>query len=100
VTEADIRRQIVEFLQRHSDRCLFTVNAKPRGKFVSKSWPPKGWSDLSGAWDGRALFIEVKNTRRQGVPGNKIIFRDKARALGCIAFFASSVEDVKRELGI
>jgi hypothetical protein len=99
VTEADIRRQIVEFLQRHSDRCLFTVNAKPRGKFVSKSWPPKGWSDLSGAWDGRALFIEVK-TPDGKVYQEQIIFRDKARALGCIAFFASSVEDVKRELGI
>lgn len=115
-TENEIRKEICDFLSTFPDRCLFTVNAKARGKFVSKHWPPKGWPDISGMWahapeglgaaefDSRAvvavpLFIEVK-TPEGKVFQEQIEFRDKARKMGAIAFFATSVEDVRKELGV
>lgn len=110
MTEAEIRKSICEFLSTFPDRCLFTVNAKARGKFVSKYWPPKGWPDISGMWVtygqlqqgiglAHPLFIEVK-TPEGKVYQEQIEFRDRARAMGAIAFFATSVEDVRRELGV
>lgn len=110
MTEADIRKEICDFLATFPDRCLFTVSVKSKGKFVSSKWPPKGWPDITGMWceweqddgkwvDPKPLFIEVK------APGGKVYqeqieFRDRARAMGAIAFFATSVQDVRKELGV
>ena len=99
MTEAEIRKQICDFLATFPDRCLFTVNAPPRGGRVSNRWPPKGWSDVSGVWESRGLFIEVK-TPTGTVYQHQIKFIERVRALGHIAFFATSVEDVKHELGL
>lgn len=107
MTETEVRAEIVALLKQHPDRCLFTVHAKPRGKFVSASWPPKGWPDISGAWldpnweyhEARALFIEVK-TPTGKIYQEQVAFINKAKAMGAIAFFANCVDDVKKELGI
>lgn len=100
VTEAEIRKDIAKYLSQYPERCLFTLHVKPRGKFVSKHWPPPGWSDISGVWDGRGLFIEVKTPTGRTISQDQIKFIDRARAMGHFAFFANCIGDVQRELGL
>lgn len=94
--EAEIRRQICEYLDQFPTRCLFRINVEDRRRTQSK-FLPKGWPDISGSWDSRALYIEVK------IPGGKVRleqyeFMMKAKERGCIAIMATSVEDVQRGL--
>ncbi len=96
MTESEIRKEICEYLFTLIG-CIFTVNAKSRGKFVSNRWPPKGWPDISGSLNGRGLFIEVK-TPTGKVYQEQIEFRDRALAAGNIAFFATCVADVHEAL--
>lgn len=98
MTEADIRRDIAQYLL-SVPGCLFTLHVKARGKFVSKSWPPANWPDLSGSFLGRGLFIEVKKPDGVATVG-QIRFIDEARRQGNIAFFADSVEVVKKGMGL
>lgn len=100
VTEAEIRKEIAVFLADYPARCLFTLHVKPRGKFVSKHWPPPGWPDISGVWDGKGLFIEVKKPDGRTISQDQIKFIDRARKMGHHAFFANCVQDVRKELGV
>ena len=114
MTEVEVRKSIIDFLKKLPDRCTFTVHTKPRGKFVSSSWPPVGWSDISGHWLRRAytgpvsqdphyapvpLYIEVKTPDGViSIPQMKFI--DARKKEGCIAFFADSVQAVRDNLGL
>lgn len=111
-TEAEIRKEICDFLKTFPDDVIFTVMAKPRGKFVSSSWPPKGYSDIPGAIrktggkDGATrfyyavpFFLEVK-TPTGKIYQEQVQFIDRAKAMGCIAGFVTSVQDVRGLLGL
>ena len=58
-----------------------------------------GSPDIHGFMrDGRALFIEVKRPSGAVRPEQERFISD-ARAAGCVAFIARSVNDAVRELG-
>lgn len=114
MTETDVRKEIIDFLKKLPDRCVFTVHVKPRGKFVSKSWPPTGWPDISGHWLRRAytgpqsstahytpvpLYIEVK-TPDGVISLDQMRFIDARKKEGCVAFFADGVQAVRDNLRV
>lgn len=59
-----------------------------------------GVSDILGVFRGKFLAIEVKRPDNKKRPEDQISFITQIKKNDGIAFFASSVEDVKRELGI
>ena len=81
---------------------------------------PKGVSDIYGSIHGRTIYIEVKKEsehkflkkyyheikdyrgvcKKRNHLQNQIRFIESNRAVGCLAFFASSIDDVKKELGL
>lgn len=101
LSESDITRQIRDVL----NRCRI---------FHWKQWQgpmsqPKGVADILGYYKGRGLAIEVK---KEGwtvpVSGTKVYahyrrqkaFLNRVKENAGYAFFASSVEDVIREMGL
>lgn len=105
-TESDIKRDICEWLAKFPDRILFTVSPPRRGKYQSKHIRV-GWPDISGIRTSpgiggcnlRPFFIEVKKPGGTlGIEQHKIL--EQAKAMGAITCVATSVEDVRKALGI
>lgn len=95
-TETEIRGEIVAYLNTLPD-CKVRVQQK-HSKY-RKNQTERGWPDISGYLNSKALFIEVKK------PGGTLTleqmkFIQDAQKHGHIAFFATSVEDVKREFSL
>lgn len=95
MTETEIRKDILDFLRALPD-CKVRAQQKhsKRGNQTEKGWP-----DLSGYYRDKGLFIEVKK------PGGtltleQVEFINKAKSLGHLAFFATSLSDVRKELKI
>jgi hypothetical protein len=85
---------------------------------VANKYSPRGVSDIFGSYYGRAMFIEVKTpeehaylakhyaeirsyigiNKKKNHLKNQVHFIESNRARGCLAFFASSLEQVKEEL--
>lgn len=96
MTETEVRAEILKFLKSLPDCC---VRAQQKHSKRAHQQTEKGWPDLSGYYRDKGLFIEVKK------PGGSLTmeqmnFIQKAKSLGHIAFFATSVLDVRKELGI
>jgi VRR-NUC domain len=99
VSEAEIKRQICEWLELQRKHCLFFLatgvsasrNTR-RSRFMTA-----GLSDIVGIWKGQPLFIEVK-TPKGIVSDAQHDFLDDVVLHGGIAFVARSVEDVVRRL--
>lgn len=94
--EQIVKNQICGWLE--TQGVPFTLHVRGKMKYTS-SYMRKGWPDIHGVWkNGRALLIEVK------APGGTISEEQmriiiKAKSLGAYAFFAYSLDDVRRELG-
>ena len=58
-----------------------------------------GVADITGVYEGKALFIEIK-TPRGVVSPHQEKFLDEARNAGAIAFVARSIDDVIERLGL
>ena len=94
MTETEIRGQIVAYLKTLPD-CKVRTQQKHSKNRANQT--EKGWPDISGYYKNAGLFIEVKK------PGGTLTleqmhFIQDAQKHGHIAFFATSVEDVRREL--
>lgn len=95
--EGIIKNQICHWLSLR--KCLFWIQqaGKIPGRINRSKFLRNGISDILGVWEGKMLAIEVK------VPGKKpspeqVQFIDDVNAAGGIAFVATSIEDVVREL--
>ncbi len=109
VTEADIKREICEFLERFPERILFTIMPPKRTKYSSK-FMRVGWPDIYGIFakvEGHTthfyvatpFLIEVKK------PGGALSLEqhrilEQAKAWGAITCVATSANDVRNALGI
>lgn len=94
MTETEIRGKIVAYLNTLPD-CKVRVQQK-HSKY-RKNQTERGWSDIHGNLGPKALYIEVKK------PGGALTleqhnFINDRKNEGCIAFFATSVDDVRQEL--
>lgn len=94
MTETEIRGEIIKYLKTLPD-CR--VRAQQKHSKNRNNQTEKGWPDLSGYLGSKAFFIEVKK------PGGTLTmeqheFITHAKGQGHIAFFATSVGDVRREL--
>lgn len=124
--EKAIENSIIEYLNKFANFYVFGVNNQPtynqkRGCYqaMNTRYTPYGVSDIIGTGDGRALYIEVKKpeeykyiakhyeTLKNGVweKGDRrlrfqtqIIFLERHRNLGAIAFFADSMTRALAEL--
>lgn len=96
LTEGEIKLQICEWLERQG--ALFTYHVRGRGKYMSR-YMKKGWPDIHGIWlDGKALLIEVKK-KGGTISEEQMRIIEAAKKLGgAYAFFAYSLDDVKKEL--
>jgi hypothetical protein len=100
VTEADIKREIGDFLERHPDRVLFTFTPPKRTKYSSK-FMRVGWPDIFGILRKSHVlapfFIEVKKPGGAlSVEQHKIL--ERAKEWGAITLVATSVMDVRSAL--
>lgn len=127
LTEKEIENSILEYLSLLSGCLCYKNNnvgvydktkglfRKPMSKFI-----PKGVADIYGTIHGRTIYIEVKKEsehkflrkyyheikdyrgvdKKRNHLQNQIKFIESNKAVGCLAFFASSIDDVKRELGV
>lgn len=98
MTEAEIKNQICELLERFPDRCLFTVNSAGRKGYQSR-FMRTGWPDIYGIWESKPLFIEVKK------PGGAMSCQQfgvmvTADKMGAITILAQSIDDVRKILKI
>lgn len=104
-SEKAIETAILMFLN-FQDRCFAWKNNntgiydKKLGKFRKNKnkYVINGVSDILGMWRGRLLAIEVKRPCNKDRPPEQIDFIEKVKALGGIAGFATSIEDVKQIL--
>lgn len=90
--ERRIQNAICEYLDLHPTRCAYRTNSEAARRF-RKTKRPVGFPDISGDWDGRALYIEVKQ------PGGVLSshqheFGFQAKKRGAIFVVAKSVDDV------
>ena len=102
MTESELKNIIADWLE--SQRISFTFHVRGKMKYQSR-YMRNGWPDICGylpkghrRGSGVALFIEVK------IPGASISMPQaemiqNAREAGAVAFFADSVEAVRKELG-
>lgn len=96
MTETEIRKVILDYLETITG-CAVRAQQKHMKNRANRT--PPGWPDLSGYYRGRGLFIEVK--RPGGVASlEQVAFIEKAKSFGHLAFFATGIGDVKRELGL
>jgi hypothetical protein len=95
MTEIEIRGVILKYLKSIGAK----VRVQQKHSKSRTNMTEKGWPDISGYLGSRGLFIEVKK------PGGSLTleqhaFITDAKKNGHLAFFATSVEDVKRELRV
>jgi penicillin-binding protein-related factor A (putative recombinase) len=104
-TEKDIEKSILRFLE-FTPNCFAWKNNTtgiydPTKKVFRKSrnkYAINGVSDILGVYHGRFLAIEVKRPSNKERPEHQKTFIDLINRHGGIAFFATSVEEVKRQL--
>lgn len=75
------------------------VRAQQKHSKYRTNQTERGWPDISGYYRDKGLFIEVKK------PGGSLSleqheFITKAKSFGHIAFFATDLITVRRELGV
>lgn len=95
-TVQQIVQQICLYLDKYPRCCLFTASAPEQDKHTSR-FVRKGWPQIYGQWGGRPLYIAVRE------PDSAITMAqwrviEQARGMQAIAFTATSVDDVVREL--
>jgi penicillin-binding protein-related factor A (putative recombinase) len=106
-SEADIEKAILQYLEfipgmyawKNPSAGFFDAKRGKFRKHVSK-YAINGTSDILGIWDGRFIAIEVKRPENKERPLDQKLFIDQINRRGGIAFFATSVEDVKKGLGL
>ena len=116
-TEAQIQRAILEYLKLKGVFCwrqnsgAFRLHGAGGDRFVRAGFP--GISDILGIlrlavqldgptqrwYNGRFLAIEVKRPGQKPTPDQQA-FLAAVKANGGVAFIATSVEDVRKELGL
>ena len=104
-TETQVLKTILEWLAYKKILCwrnqsgMLIVGDK---KKYAVKMGAKGTSDIVGCLppDGRMLCIEIKRDKKSKVSPEQKVFIDKINSLGGLAFVATSVEEVERELGI
>lgn len=128
LTEKQIETQILDYLALCKGFRCYKINNvgifdKKIGKLrtVQNKHAPKGPADIWGSVHGRALYIEVKTPaehkylikhydeiksgiwcpkkdKKKHHLKQQIQFIESNRAMGCLAFFASSISQVKYEI--
>lgn len=105
LSEKDIEKQILHYLEflpgcfawKNNTTGVFDpqkkVFRKPQNKFAIN-----GVSDILGIYKGRFLAIEVKKPSNKLRPEHQIQFINNVIKNGGIAFFATSVEEVREKL--
>jgi hypothetical protein len=93
---ATILNQICLYLAKYPETCLFTARAEEHDRYSSR-FVRKGWPHITGQWGGRPLYIAVKSPEDAIALGQWRII-EQARQMGAIAFTATSVDDVIKEL--
>jgi hypothetical protein len=93
MNETEIRAEIIKYLKT-VPHCKFRVQQKHSK--VRANHTEKGFSDIHGNLGPRAFYIEVKK------PGGSLTleqhkFINDRKNEGCLAFFATSVQEVREE---
>jgi penicillin-binding protein-related factor A (putative recombinase) len=104
-TEKEIETSILQYLE-HLPGCFAwksnTVGVFDPAKRVYRKSKNKfainGVSDILGIYHGRFLAIEVKRPSNKERPEHQVQFIQNILKQGGIAFFATSVEEVKEKL--
>jgi penicillin-binding protein-related factor A (putative recombinase) len=104
-SEKDIEKSILRYLE-HLSHCFAWKNNStgifdPQKKIFRKSrnkYAINGVSDILGVYRGRFLAIEVKRPENRERPIDQRIFIDHINKQGGIAFFATSLEEVRAKL--
>lgn len=97
--ESRLKRAICDYLATMCQSCIFTLTPgiQASKKFGRSKYMVKGWPDLTGVYNGRPLFIEIKTPTGVVSPEQDAMI-NKLKAMGAIAFVARSVDDVVREI--
>lgn len=105
--EKDIEKSILQYLD-----CLpgcFAWKNVTAGYFDTKTktfkkqrnkYAINGVSDIIGVYKGNFLAIEVKRPSNKARPIEQVLFIDHVNKHGGTAFFATSIDDVKKGLGL
>ena len=104
--EKDIQTAILSYLD---IKGIFAYNQptvgvwdkeRERFRLPSSKFRIKGIADIIGIYKGRFLAIEVKTPkRRKNLSVDQANFLDRIRREGGIAFVATSIEEVRDQLG-
>lgn len=103
LSEKDIERQILEFLETLPDCFAWKQNTvgAPSGsggyRLAKSRFIFRGVSDILGVFRGRAIAIEVK-TRVGKVSPEQEMFMENIRNHGGFAFVARSLDDAIRKM--
>jgi penicillin-binding protein-related factor A (putative recombinase) len=107
LSEKDIEKSILRFLEFVPGGFFWKNNTTgvydPVRKVFRKSknkYAINGVSDILGVYQGRFVAIEVKRPQNKERPLEQKIFIDQINRNGGIAFFATSIEEVKAGLGL
>jgi penicillin-binding protein-related factor A (putative recombinase) len=105
--EKDIEKLILQFLE-YLPECYAWKNhtsgyfdtrtqtfKKQRNKYAIN-----GVSDILGVYKSKFLAIEVKTPENKERPPEQVHFIETVKIHGGIAFFATSLDEVKKELGL
>lgn len=107
ISEKDIERSILQYLE-HLPGC-FAWKCNTVGYFDTKTktfkkqrnkYAINGVSDILGVYNGRFIAIEVKTPQNKVRTEEQVSFVDHINKNGGIAFFATSIEEVKAGLGL
>lgn len=96
--EADIRDTIYQYLLARRVFCWRDFQPAKKGN----NWGPRkahGVADILGIYKGKPLAIEVKKPKGE-VSVAQFQWLTKFKSAGGIAFIATSIEDVQRELSL
>lgn len=107
ILEKDVEKLILQFLQylpgcyawKNHTTGYFNVK---KSKFTKQKsdFAINGVSDILGVYNGKFLAIEVKAPTNKKRSIDQDIFIETVRKNGGVAFYATSIEDVKQGLGM
>lgn len=107
LTEKDIETSILQYLEFIQGCYAWKCNTHgvfdPTKKVFRKSknkYAINGVSDILGVYQGKFLAIEVKTPQNKKRSDEQNLFIETINKNGGIAFYATSVEDVKKGLGL
>jgi hypothetical protein len=99
-SERQIQQQILNYLNSqkgcYAFHCRNGATYDPRGFYRAGS-SHRGVSDIIGSFRGHALFVEVK-TQKGKISAEQVLFIEKMKQTGAIAFVARCLEDVIAQL--